>query len=347
MRALHPAEARVTEALLAGDSASGLIDGLPRRTRQTVLRRIEAWGWLVDRWVPHVACVEVPRLVFVVARAYAERSRELERLWKGSPATLHAWTSAGSLLGVFADASGSEAPALTRRLVPDSLGRAELCLSTDIGSREVLAYFDFEGAWVRLAHLDGVRAYPRGVWPAEGSTDPSTPEDGPSELVFRSVELLLRQQPEGRDPPVGGTFTDGTRGDSQVERALREGWVQRRRFLDPSAVARVVTNFPAQAAMVWGAPAPGAALGDLLPELVAQVRAAPFLFVATPSGVLAGFLSRPPSEPEGSSRGMLPILRRYLVRIDSARLPIASLRTLVPHRFSALLGSRAAMAHSV
>ncbi|HEV2449655.1 MAG TPA: hypothetical protein VGU43_04500 [Thermoplasmata archaeon] len=220
--------------------------------------------------------------------------------------------------------------------MPDELGRTDLCLSADLRLGEVLAYFDFEGAWARIAHLDGVRAYPRGISQAHRPTDRSGPVGEPSEHVRRAVGLHVNQfedalREQSRDA------LDRLRADSHATRLTQQGWVQRRSFLDPSAVARVVTNFPAQIVLVWGTPAPRAELGELFPDLLGHVRSAPFLFVASPSGVLAGFLSRPVNYPGASGRGMLELLRKYLVRIESSRLAISSLRTIVQHRYSALL----------
>lgn len=337
MRALHPTEARVTQSVLAGGAASPAADRLPRRTRQTVLRRLQGWGWFADRLVPTPACIDAPILTFVVARPFAERAPAMELNWSRAPETLVAWSSEGVAFGVFATPSQEEADAVVPRLVPPVDGRAESVLTTDLRDGSVPAYFDFEGAWVRIAGLGGTRTYPQGLVGSKmGDGDPDRTR-GPSERVRGALRTIL--DGEGAVPPRSPSRGPGPDppDDAEVDRMVRGGWLVRRQFLDPTAVARVLSSFPTQVVLVWGRAVDGASHRGLLPALTAEAQVAPFLFAESAKAAVAAFLGRPSTPLLRPRGGVLPVLRRHLTQIQSARLAVAGIRPIVHYRFGGLL----------
>lgn len=337
MRALRPAEARVTQSMLAGGAADAITGRLPRRTRQTVLRRLEGWGWFVERWVPAAACASAPILTIAIARPYAERISGAEAAWARDRATLFAWSADGFVVGAVASPSREDAAEAVRRLAPPADGGTELALSLDLRTDPPPAYFDFEGAWVRIGRLEAACAYPQGFdSPRRVPPDPAA-ERAPSDRVRRAVRALVEsEEPAAGDQralrAAGPTLETG-----EGDRLVRAGWLHRRRFLDPVAVARSLTTFPTQVVLVWGRPQTGVELRGLFPALVSEARVAPFLFHSSRDGVLAGFLGRSATNVIPDRLGVLPALQRYLTQIQSVRLPLNLLRTLVQHRFGPLV----------
>ena len=342
MRALHPAEARVTQAMLAGGDPREAAGRLPRRTRQTVLRRLDGWGWFVERLVPTRACVDAPVLTFAIARPYVERAPAFEARWVNARETVLSWSGDGVMLGVLASPSIAAAEAVARRVLPTADARRELFLRADLRAGGIVSYFDFEGAWVRFSGLEGVRAYPQGVAdPVRTADDPDSAPD-PPDRVRRGIRSVVEMADVGGSDRGKASFVPAPPEGPDVERLLRGGWMVRRRFLDPIAVGRTLTTFPANVVLIWGRPAEPGGLGGLFPDLVSIARVAPFLLVISPEGAVAGFLARPTIAAPPDRGGVLPVLRRYLTQIQSIRWPIGSMRTVVQHRFSPLLrGSEA------
>lgn len=337
LRALHQAEARVTQALLAGELATEVSSGLARRTRQTVLRRLEGWGWFADRLVPHPACLDAHQLAFIVARPFAERATALESRWAKSRETVVAWRVDGAVFGVFAASEPELDDPVGPRMVPPSEGRVDLAMTTALLPSELPVYFDFEAAWVRIAPLEGVRAYPQGFAGPAGDLPPAVHVPDARERAHRYLSSIVARGIADTVPTALDAAVRDPRDEVQTSRLLRDGWVHRRRFLDPSAVARTLTTFPRQVVLVWGRPSEGAADPDLFPALMSEAQVAPFLLAIAPDAVLAGFLADAVGRSGEPRRGVLGVLRRFLRHIEAARMPLESLRPVVQHRYGAMI----------
>lgn len=331
VRNLRRAEALVTQAVLSGHPTEGSGRGMPRRTRQTVQRRLEGWGWFRNRWVPSLPLFGHTHLHFDLTRPFAdERHAEIDRL-RALPETLVLWAGTDTLFSVRAAGPSDGATRRSRAAEPRPAGGSG-SLAADPALGQIPVYFDFEGAWVRQWALGASRSYPQG-YPASPKSGEGSDAAAPTAAESRTVRAMLARDSAPRDA------TAGDAGLSAMEaKCLDKGWVSRRSFLAPTAVARTVDGFPSQAVFLRGTLRSGAEPDRPLRELLGECGVSPFLFATDGHEVLMAALALGPGAPilRGSAvrSPVLPTLQKSIRGIAVSREPLASLEVWVDHDYT-------------
>ncbi|HYK93326.1 MAG TPA: hypothetical protein VEY07_04700 [Thermoplasmata archaeon] len=332
MRRLRRSEAQVALDSLALPSSDGEARSLPRRTRQTAARRVEGWNWFEDRWVPSPRLLGDAALTFSVFAPYADRIVDARSRWAASPEAVVVWAMDGALFGVFATRSPAAAEGLRSRLEDAELGVPRFHLTALTEPSAVPAWFDFAGAWARVGGLALPSRYPQAL---ASRTSPAGDDAGrrptPGENAAL-VQLIARSQ-------TGSAEGGPSVAPAMEERLVRRGWVSPRTFLNPWEVGARVEGFPPQLALLHGRIRREEAGRAVFtpPVIVGPIR--PFLLARNETEVLVGTLSRagPGRTPSRSSPGgsVLRLLGDYLEQIQVIREPVASIRAVVNHRYSA------------
>jgi hypothetical protein len=335
VRNLRRAEALVTQAVLAGDASDSRSARLPRRTRQTVLRRLEAWGWFRERWVPNLAALGHRRLAFDLTRPFADDRRAVLDRLRSLPETLLLWAGPETLITV--RAAGPSEIGVSRSPGSEFLrSGASSTLLADPAEGEVPAYFDFEAAWVRRWGLGATRTYPQpypGGLPAGASEDDPRPTDAEARVVRSLIAPGADERPDA---------SSALSREPWVSRCVQKGWVTLRTFLDPLAVARRIEGFPTQLVFLRGSLRPGARPDQPFHDVVADCGVGPFLFATDGKDVLIGALAMGPG-PAGLGgpaprAPVLATLQRSTRGISVVREPLASLDVWVDHEYGRLVG---------
>jgi hypothetical protein len=344
LRVLTSAESIAVWHLIARSRRSmGPVDGipsLPRRTFQTVRRRVYERGWIVDRFVPSPSVFGTGRIVFGLSQPLSDRAAYLIERWRARPETVLLWASDESVFGVFLEPVGDD-HSLVDGLDIDRSSRDHCLIRVSLNRASVPAYFDYEAAWVRATGLPGVIGYPRSV-----QRDPSISGRinirTPSLTQRQAVADLANSAAEHSRPPTAGPVASWLNRRSAEEKFMREGWGMFRSFLNPVEVARSVTGFPAWCAFVRGMLLPAARVRELFQALVAEAVVSPFIFATDEQQVLFATLSEGPGHRRKVDRvPVLAVVRRYLRDIAVVRLPLGSTRIIVDHAYGSNLGVRA------
>jgi hypothetical protein len=329
----------VAQALLAGDRTGQGESTIPRRTRQTSRRRLYGWGWFSDRQVPAPEILGTNLLGFALVRPYLEHSRRLMAECAADPANLLVWAGQTATLVMFGVRDLAEMERIRARLTRAVVGQVELAIALDLRARTVPIFFDFEGAWVRFAGLEGAAKYPQGL-PSLLKGSPLTDDQAPSDPEIRAVAALVGLTSRSSPGPGSGPEEASLRESSATRRCTQRGWVQARTFLNPGAVARTIDGFPTQLAFVHGRWKGREASRELQDELLLEGSHAPFLLVPGQDEALIGMLatgSAAPLQRRGPVRPLLPVLHQFLERIEVVREPVAAVRVVVDHQYGRLL----------
>ncbi|HZY92672.1 MAG TPA: hypothetical protein VFG07_07905 [Thermoplasmata archaeon] len=329
MRQLKASEALVGLETLSG-GPTGRPSSLPRRTRQTVARRLEEWGWFTRRWVPSSNLMGEQIVTLCSFAPFADRRAEIRQHWQLRPDAVVVWEMDGSFFGAFASPDRGAADALLSQVEDPDLGVPVFHLRTEATTSSAPVWFDFAGAWARTTGLEVPPSYPLGFEAAAGPAAPGeAPPAGAAEQNAASALIAASEsEPRGSAAPVGGL----------QERCVRRGWVIPRTFLNPSAVARTIGTFPAHIALLHGRIRGSGGRGADDPLLALSGPLRPFLLARNGSEVLLATLSvagRRGREAKGaSSPPVLSYLAQYIERIRVLREPLATARELVNHRYS-------------
>lgn len=337
MRSIRPAEAAVVQAVLSQTETEAAHLRLPRRTRQTIRRRLDAWGWFHEGYVPELARLGSPTLRFAILEPFAEHRRSVIRRLSQDPTCLVLWAGAQCLLAVVAVQEGGPGPRLLDGLEESGSLRDTWSLVAPATPAGVPVYFDLEAAWVRAFGLAACRAYPLPLpWTAPAESHLDVPEPGRAEQ--RVLRELLGTSLDERSARPGG---NGRREESlsvAAQRALRAGWAQRRAFLDPVAVARSIRGFPSHLILIHGVLRDGVASGRPREELWSDCGVGPFLYATDEREVLLAALSTGPgsaaSAPRSARASVLATLEASLREIVVVREPLSALDIAVEHAYA-------------
>lgn len=341
MRNLSSAEAALVAGLLAGNSArTTTVEGervLPRRTRETVLRRVYAREWIRDRYVPSPTAIGCPFVTIAVAEPYAEHLAHCSVLWRSQPGIVHMWGSRDVLCGVFFSADASSSTLLKSTVGDRALNRNSVVVTTDLRVAPIPVYFDFEVSWSRIAGLRGSMSYPqslpRTVLGLNLDDRRRTEQERQSLMELVESSLL----PSSRF--ANGRTTKSFKVAKLERKFLAQGWVERRSFLDPLKVAESVAGFPRRVAFVWGNLLPDATAEGLFRSLAGDAGLGPFLYCREDRTVLLGTLAKEYSRAgrvnqADPSPSVLSILQRHLREIVALRVPIEELSSPINHCYN-------------
>lgn len=330
MRSLTPAEARVIHTLLvdrhAGDAQGIRSAGVPRSTFQSIRRRAILSGWLKERYIPDPRTLGLSTVRFRLAVPFADHWREALQLLR-TPETVFLSASPGIMFSVefgktgrFGDSgSGSEA-----------LFRSSWHVESQVGGDEILAYFDFEGAWARWALGVEPTAYPRAFGGAKGAEVPGTGK-GVQRQLNATRDLVAR------------AFEVGSIAETRLMVSAR--WLPRRlrRLLETGVVVRRLIPDFAEMPSVRGERIEEvvfvtARRGDRSPaklfeDLARESKSTPFLFAYDRERVL--FASLAPARPtlRQDRVPIIDVLGKYVEGVEVLREKVGSILTVVDHRY--------------
>ena len=340
MRPLTEGEAAVIRALLASELVSEreriLRSGLPSRTFEGARRRAYAEGWVFDRYVPDPSRVKRPFVTLVLAQPYAERFEEVVETWTSDIGTVLLWCWEETLFRVVF--SRNRQPSLSEGRFGPQAFRKILELTADTRMPQIPIYFDFEGAWCRLANLPGTRSYPHPLVSRVG-TGRTTSFLSNSERTALAGLLKRPFETTGIDGPlrVSSFFLPRSQ-----HRLLREMTVEHRVFLDLARIPPYRGRLVEKVAFVQGTLCPGVTATTLFQRL-ATIHILPFLFATDEHRVLLGTLSPAPDQPNTDSPrpAVLRNLERCLQAIEIVREDVTSTEVRVNHRYDRLLPQNA------
>jgi hypothetical protein len=336
VKSLTSSEATVVRSLLACEAVSEreriARSGIPSRTFEGVRRRAYAEGWVYDRYVPDLVRLGRTRMRCALLQPYAERLRSVVAAWSERPGTVVVWRWEETVFVLGFDGPDDAPPTGDRSDGPGAY-RRRFEVVADVGTGQVPAYFDFEGAWSRILGRDGVVAYPQG--PGGGTTSrgvdrPLSP--GERRELAGLLRVPLDAPTEGRPLRVSPFFFP--RGH---QRLLRDGAARRRVFPELRCLPPFEDRTIQRIAFVHGRLVPGRSAAGVFRRLT-TMRIYPFLFATDGAQVLFATLSPAPASPAGSPRpAVLANLQRDLRTIEIVREAVDGLSVDVDHRYDRLV----------
>ncbi|MCI4366925.1 MAG: hypothetical protein L3K08_04155, partial [Thermoplasmata archaeon] len=167
MYGLTDAEAKVVWSALAlpGAAERARLDGsgLASSTYHAARRRAYAEGWLRDRYVPDPVAFGYPIATFLLGRPYAEQIHAVGRRWGETEGAALVWTGTPMALGVFFHPTLNASRRAMERLQAVLPLRDVSTLTVDLSEQRIPVYFDYEGAWARIAGIPVSPSYPAGL----------------------------------------------------------------------------------------------------------------------------------------------------------------------------------------
>jgi hypothetical protein len=332
-RELTSAEVRVLSTLLAADALPERerirSSGVSPRTYETARRRAFEAGWVYERFVPDPLAWGMTHLRLEVIRPPPSEEPSAGRRLAAESGAFHIWQGNGLVF-----AASFAAPAGAAR--DEDPGGRSWALDADLRQPSVPIFFDFEGAWSRIAGTTAPRVYPRPLpyWRGAGTSA----EARPPARVRREAEGLIRRPfSASRGRPAGGHLgslfgSGGRRG------ALAARLVQRRCFLDLARLPGFGGWRLQSLAFLTGELRSGEPPELLFHELLFDGGLTPFLFAADRKSVLIGALSPAPPAPATRPRTRVSaILEKRLESTTLVTTPVSSLSTPLNHRYDRFL----------
>jgi hypothetical protein len=336
MRNLTVSEAIVVRSLLAREPGHKQdqirISGIPKRTFQDIRSRAFAEGWVRDRYVPNTVHFGFPIATFCVSQPFIEHRGTVSRLWGDHPANAVLWVGSETIFAVFLHNRLAEFSSPTNEgIFSPPLFRENFTLTVDLRDPSVPAYFDFEGAWVRLMGLSGTLTYPQSP-PGSGCGRISVDEARVVTADRRAVIDLL-----GRSPEAGhhrGPFYL----PRHLQRLVSTGQVDYRVFPDFKRIPESAANRADGIAFVRGRLSPGCRPQALFQELAQGSGVNPFLYVTDGKQVLlASVLATSFRTDLRRDVERIPVtstLGRFLMDVGINRERLDTLANQVDHRYS-------------
>jgi hypothetical protein len=286
-----------------------------------------------------------PIATFLLGRPYAEEIAPLRPRWAATDGIALLWTGTPMALGVFFH---PDVPAARRALSHLSEGdrlRDLTTITVDLTEARIPVYFDFEGAWARIAGIPTSAEYPFGLGFGAGRHLEGPRRPLPDRLR-RSASELLEQPFHAAAPGLLRWLGLGSL-DRRQRELVESGYVRPRTLLEPSAVPENRGRCVDQIVLVTGEMRDRSDPISVLSDLRSQHGTSPFLFASEGSRVLVGLLGhagRGPSTtgPDPTASAPLgPLLRdtlaRRMHRVDVYREEAAAIRAPIDHQYGSLL----------
>lgn len=343
---LTAAEARVIWGILGQPGGSerdrlGLIRLSPS-TYHSIRRRSYTGGWLRDAYIPDPVSFGFSHATFVVARPYAERTREVGSRWAAEPGNVLLWSGTQVVFGVFFSRTEAAATKLRSRVSDSDRVHDAVSVTANLDEAGVPVYFDYSGLWSHLVALPPPGSYPFSLGlPRGDQLDESRRLGERDRLRARALSERL-----GAPSPTGGSGRRffGLLGLDRHDRQLLEsGRIQHRVMLAPEAIPPFEGRRVDQVVWIGGEILPGIDPLSVLAELRQEHHICPFLFTYERGRLLAAFLGQSqPVKREGPSpvpfgQVVRETLSRSLRRIDVSREGVDDLHAPVSHQYERLL----------
>jgi hypothetical protein len=330
VRSLSDSEVRVIRELLA-DLPTSEQDhvsrsGVPRTTYQSVRARVFNNGWLIERYVPSPELAGSDCVEFTLAQPFAEQRGDAIAEILSDKRVVLLWSSPDTLLSVGLRRGRPGAPD------PDSSNQSfRQVWTVSSGPGELLAYFDFEGAWSRWTLGPESVGYPRSIgntsWASQGTVAGLTP------LERRNAWDLVKSTwtKESLLPGLARLVQPGLR--RRRARLISEKIVDHRIFADLQRMPPVEGRRVERVVFVTGTRLPDTRPLELFEQLVGPGAVSPFLYAFDQQRILMATLSPRPEGGPQREASVLGLLRGYLRQIEVIREPIGALRPLIDHRY--------------
>ncbi|MCI4321996.1 MAG: hypothetical protein L3K18_01330 [Thermoplasmata archaeon] len=280
-----------------------------------------------ERFVPDPLAWGFRFLRFDLVRPQPGEETGWGKRFAAAPGAFHVWQGDGL---VFA------ASFVRRSENPEKVPTAAWRLDADLHQPTVPNYFDFEGAWSRIAGQVAPRVYPRPLprW-LEGN---STHEQIVPERVRRDAEKLIRSPFDSPSGRASRGHLGSIIGFGRPRGALAAGLVQRRCFLDLAKLPGFDGWQLETLSFVTGTLRTGAQPEALHHELLFGGGMTPFLFATDRKSILIGALApAPPSARTPPRTRISEILTKHLEPWTLVSTPVGSLSTPLVHRYDRLL----------
>jgi hypothetical protein len=334
MRDLSDTQARVIRELLVNRPGSDRLKwaaaGVPRSTFQLVRKHAFAAGWVIRRYIPDPASIGVDRVRVEVGHPFAERRAELLSRLARRDGVVVLWDSPGIILAVSFEHTQKREGGPTD---PESGWSRRWVIESSLSSSEVLAYFDYEGAWSRWSLGEAPRAYPRGLpWPQKGSSSRTTRfrTEDLAELVRRPISVA--EDENGGPWPLAGNLPRRLQGLVNHGKAIP--WTIPDLAKIPGLPERELASILLTSGR-WAADCVGK---QLFQELVSRSRATPFLYAYDANRVIMGLLAPAPATLTEGRTPIAEVLGQSLREIEVIREPITPISPVVNHRYDRLVG---------
>jgi hypothetical protein len=334
MRDLSETQARVIRELLVNRPGSDRLKwataGVPRSTFQLVRNHAFAVGWVMRRYIPDPGSVGVDRVRVEVVQPFAEKRAELLSQLARRKEVVVLWDSPGIILAVSFEHTQKREGGPTDA---ESGWSRRWVIESSLASSEVVAYFDYEGAWSRWALGEAPGSYPRGLpWPQKGPNSRSA--------RFRAEDLaeLVRRPTSGIEDEDGGSWSLAGGLPRRLQGLINHGQAIPWTIPDLAKIPRLPQRELAFIVLMSGRWAADCLGKQLFQELVGRSRATPFLYAYDANRVVMGLLAPAPATLTEGRTPMAAVLGRFLREIEVIREPIGSIAPVVNHRYDRLVG---------
>lgn len=334
MRELSLAELRVIESLLARPDAKQSKEmrdmGMPRRTFQSIRQRVILRRWIEGRLTPDCRPLGRRWVEVALVQPHLEARQRVVEAWNSSEGVVCLWAMSDTLLAV-GFTSGEKGSFLVEAANPDNLHWSH-SVTVDLEASAIPVFFDYEGAWAKLAGHPPSGGYPRSYPPR-----PSVNPDETPDRVRHDLEWLFEHSPQSDMGQGEQNVLLRAKYRRRLAQSLNHGWVTQRAFLEPATMCTQVAMPADRMVFVLGALAVGSTSRELLSELRVKSRLAPFLFLADDRAVLIGSLLASPSANPDPTSSPFAVLKRHCTGIHAVRERMESFTPIVDYRFDRLL----------
>ncbi|MCI4328749.1 MAG: hypothetical protein L3J86_04110 [Thermoplasmata archaeon] len=331
---------RVISTLLVADSLPERerirLSGLSPRTYETARRRLFDAGIVYERFVPDPLAWGLQCLRLDLVRPKPGHAAAWSERFAATPGAFHVWQGDGLVFAASllrARKASDETKFRNEQLDANRSWQ----LDVDLRQPSVPIYFDFEGAWSRIAGAPGPRVYPRPLphWPGGDSLEQARiPES-----LRRGAEDLIRTPFRAHGGRATGRHLGSVLGFGGPKGATAIGLVQRRGFLDLAKIPAIDGWQLQGLSFVTGTIRKGTQPESLYQELLGECGMTPFLFATDGGSVLIGALSPAPRAVAPPSRTRISeILTKRLEPWSLVNTPVPFLSTPLNHRYDRLLG---------
>lgn len=338
-RELTTIETRVISTLLVADSLPERerirLSGLSPRTYETARRRLFDAGIVYERFVPDPLAWGLRFLRFDLVRPKPGEEAECSERFETDPDAFHVWRGNGLVFAATLLRDRRARDETKARKEPWEVNRSRQ-LDVDLREPSVPIYFDFEGAWSRIAGAAGPHVYPRPLphWAGGDSLD----ETRIPESLRRDAEDLIRRPFRAHGGRDSGRHLGSLLGFGGPRSAPAAGLVQRRCFLDLSKLAGFNGWRPQALSFVTGTLRAGEQPEALHHSLLFDGGMTPFLFSTDGRSILIGALSPAPrAVAKRPLTRISEILSKRLEHWSLVDTEVSSLSTPLNHRYDRLL----------
>ncbi len=314
--------------------------GLSRTTYQAARKRLYDRGLVSDCYLPHPPTFGFPMATLLLAVPYAENLSQTAQAIFEDPASVVVWSGRHIVLGVLLHRS-AEASARSVEKTANHAGGSVFYITANIEQSTVPCYFDFEGAWKKLHHEQGLNGYPR-------------PLGGPVSETFFGGRFRPSDGESAHQMICGSTPSSGAGDNPRIvaphllprsqRKLLQRSWVQWRVFPSVTGLPALAGAGATDVIFVAGRTRSGTRSVDLFERLAGESHAYPFLYATDGEKLLLGALGAGEgarrTRPDGSrGRSVMDTVRGHLEGISVFREQLRALNVMRDHQYCRVISA--------